>query len=101
MNKDEDCVQSWMAEEIEKYKERMLMFNTPDMERLQDYLSTPVETNDKYNITIKEIDRGYIVEVGCKSFAFDNKQIMMNYLNIYLNDREGSEEKFNKGEFFS
>lgn len=51
-------------------------------------------------IKISALDRGFVVQVGCQSFAIQTKEDLIAKLVQYINDPMGTEEKYHKGEFF-
>ena len=49
------------------------------------------------NINIREVQRGYIVEVGCSTFVFETKEGLLDKLTQYLNNPRNIENLwFNK-----
>lgn len=58
----------------------------------------------KYNkireINIQEVNRGYIVRVGCHTFAISTKEELMPKLEQYINSPEDTERKWNDGSLF-
>lgn len=57
--------------------------------------------NAKYkikNIHIKECDVGYIVEVGCQTFAITSKDILLRQLINYINNPSELEQEYNNGQ---
>lgn len=60
---------------------------------------TPPE-NKIRDIRIHELSNGFIVEVGCKSFAFELASTVFTHLKDYINNPNEMERKFNKGELF-
>lgn len=64
----------------------------------------PVEVprgKNTYAITIKTLDRGYVVSVGCRDFAFTSRDEMMGMINEYLSDPEGIEKLFYENKLFA
>lgn len=61
-----------------------------------------VESNKQkiYSINIEELDYGYILRVGCKSFAFVDKQLMLDYLTKYMDNPQEMENKYYNNELF-
>ncbi len=47
---------------------------------------TPTENFAYYEINIRPLNSGYLVGVGCQSFAFENKERMMKMIQAFLND---------------
>lgn len=60
----------------------------------------PTQPNKVRSITIREVHRGYIVEVGCHTFAFETKESMLSKITAYVNEPEATETKWFKGELF-
>jgi hypothetical protein len=53
--------------------------------------------HEKYDVQIQELDHGYMVRVGCKSFAIENKETLLNMITKYINNpAEVQKEFFNK-----
>lgn len=52
-------------------------------------------------VKINELSRGYIVTVGCQSFAFSTKDEMLQKLIEYINNPDGTERKWYKDELFA
>lgn len=61
-----------------------------------------VESNKQkiHSINIEELDYGYILRVGCKSFAFIDKQLMLDYLTKYMDNPYEMENKYYNNELF-
>lgn len=53
-----------------------------------------------YSISIRQIDHGYIVEVGCKTFAIENAQNLADMVSAYLVNPKESFTKFYEGKLF-
>jgi hypothetical protein len=51
-------------------------------------------------ISIREVNRGYIVEVGCHTFAFSTPDELADKISAYLKDPNGVERKWFNGELF-
>ena len=47
-------------------------------------------------IKITALDYGYMVKVGCQSFAIESTEKMIKNLEAYLNDPRGVEKKWNE-----
>jgi hypothetical protein len=62
---------------------------------LADSLSQPLRS-----INIEPLNRGYVVRVGCQTFAIGTKKLLLVKLTEYLTDPQGTESKWNKGELF-
>jgi hypothetical protein len=48
------------------------------------------------DIRIKEIDAGYIVEIGCQTFAIESKGSLISKLSAYINDPKSVEDAWMK-----
>lgn len=53
-----------------------------------------------YTINIRAVDRGYMVEVGCKTFAISETSELISHLTEYLKDPAKTHKKFFAGELF-
>lgn len=51
-------------------------------------------------ISITEVDRGYIVRVGCKTFAISSKEELIEKLIGYINNPKDTERKYYEGILF-
>lgn len=75
-------------------------------------MSTPVESTASFqvynrpsdsvkrHVTIGPLDHGFLVTIGCTSFAFEELKPMMDKIAQYLTDPALTEDKFWKGELF-
>ena len=64
-------------------------------------IPVPVDMNGKlaqYEVNIKHVHNGFIVNVGCQTFVFETFDKMAKYMAIYYNDPQGTYEKHYKGE---
>lgn len=60
-----------------------------------DTTSGPISSQKKAcSITIEQLDFGYIVKVGCQTFAVENISKVITYLDAYLNDPQGIEQQW-------
>lgn len=50
--------------------------------------------------TVKALDRGFTVKVGCKKFSIGDKNELIALLTDYINDHKAVEEAYHKGELF-
>ena len=57
--------------------------------------------NKMMSTTISELDRGYVVEIGCSKFAFSTKEELTKALLCYINNPNEARTKWHKGEFFN
>jgi hypothetical protein len=61
---------------------------------------TPVENNPKIrSINIEQLDLGYVVRVGCQSFAIETSSKLISALGEYLNAPNETEKKWFSGTF--
>jgi hypothetical protein len=49
-------------------------------------------------VSIKQLNYGYIVGVGCHNFAFETPDKLIEKLGEYLKDPQGTENKWFKGD---
>lgn len=64
------------------------------------YFSEREEKGLMRHLTIKQLDHGYVVEVGCKSFAVPSKEELCKYLIRYINNPVAMEKEYWEGEIF-
>ena len=57
--------------------------------------------NKMMSTTISELDRGYVVEMGCSKFAFSTKEELIKALLCYIDNPNEARVKWRKGEFFN
>lgn len=67
---------------------------------------TPVNQEDGgkgkiYQIIIEQLDLGYLVNVGCKRFAIQTAEDLLEKLKTYILAPDETEKKYSKGELFS
>lgn len=76
--------------------------NVQEQFGMQPQVSTVAQDSpDKiYAIAIRPVDRGYIVEVGCKTFAMSDTDELIRYLSDYLIDPGSIHKQFYAGELF-
>lgn len=51
-------------------------------------------------IEINSLNRGFVVRVGCQSFAIESKETLIQKLIEYINDPEKTEQKYQEGKLF-
>lgn len=56
--------------------------------------------NKVRTFVVKELSRGYTVEVGCQMFAIETKAQLISKLSEYINEPEKTEQKWFKNELF-
>ena len=61
---------------------------------------TTVTNNKIRQINIEEVSRGYIVRVGCQTYAIENKAQLISKLSEYINEPEKTEQTWFKNELF-
>jgi hypothetical protein len=67
----------------------------------EESMPRPIDMNDKlaqYDVTIKHVHNGFIVNVGCQTFVFESFNKMTTYMAMYYDDPRGTYEKHYKGE---
>jgi hypothetical protein len=57
-------------------------------------------SNKMREVNIKELSRGFVVKVGCQSYAFTKKSEMIGKLIEYINNPAETECKWNNGNLF-
>ena len=59
----------------------------------------PDATQMKFNhsINIQPLNRGFLVNVGCQSIAFETHEKMLKYLTEYLTNPKGFETNYRQG----
>ena len=63
-------------------------------------IPNPIQENRSRRITIQELNRGYVVEVGCHSFAISEKAELTAKLVEYINNPSATEQKWFEGNLF-
>ena len=61
---------------------------------------TPMGENKIRQINIEEVNRGYIVRVGCHTFAISTKAELTTKLTEYINEPAKTEKKWYSGDLF-
>ena len=79
-------------------------YNSNDMRPTGNLAQT--ETTQKTDerirsITIRQLDRGYIVEVGCQTLAITNKTELITLFVEYVNNPAATEQKHLEGKLFN
>lgn len=54
-----------------------------------------------FNVEIIPQSIGYLVRVGCQTFAIETKERLIEKLTAYLIDPKGTIEKYNQGKLFN
>lgn len=60
----------------------------------------PFEQTMMRNITIQALNHGYVVAVGCHSFAIEKASDLIAKLAEYINNPAETEKKWNEGKLF-
>ena len=61
---------------------------------------TPVQANKIRQINIEEVNRGFIVRVGCHTFAISTRSELTTKLTEYINEPDKTEQKWYAGNLF-
>jgi hypothetical protein len=96
---EEPALEAYDREEV--CREQPIPIESDGME---EPMPMPVDLNDKlaqYDVTIKHVHNGFIVNVGCQTFVFESFDKLAKYMAIYYNDPRGTYEKHYKGELIS
>lgn len=67
---------------------------------LAEDITAPTAPNKSRQIGIRELSRGYIIDVGCQSFAFESTDLLLIKLGEYLKNPEATEKKWYAGKLF-
>lgn len=59
-----------------------------------------IDKNKIRQITIEELTRGFVIKVGCSTFAFSTKDELVEKLIQYIKEPNETEKKYRKGELF-
>lgn len=65
-----------------------------------DDIVVPNWSDHPYEINIKTLHRGWVVGVGCKTFAFTDRYEMMKHIDAYLSNPKEVTELFNNNKLF-
>jgi hypothetical protein len=60
-----------------------------------------VDMNDRlaqWDVNIKHVHNGFIVNVGCQTFVFETFDKLVKYMTMYYEDPRGAFEKHHNGE---
>jgi hypothetical protein len=72
-------------------------YSQPHAQLGEQPVGVPETVSRAYQITIQQLDHGFLVNVGCKAFAIEDKDRLLARLNEYLSDVSGvTEAYFNK-----
>lgn len=52
----------------------------------------------QYEVNIRQVHNGFIVNVGCQTFAFETFDKLTKYMKMYYEDPQGTYKKHYKGE---
>lgn len=79
--------------------DRGAMLAKPQQERVP--VNEEVRQKNKIRqINIEEVNRGYIVRVGCHTFAISTKAELTTKLTEYINEPAKTEKKWYSGDLF-
>jgi hypothetical protein len=70
----------------------------PEQERCEPAQS--LQSNKIRPITIEEVNRGFVVRVGCHTFAISTKAELTTKLIEYINEPDKTEQKWYSGNLF-
>lgn len=77
--------------------------NVPDLavgiESMPERIS-PIGVSYILPITIKQLNYGYIIEVGCQTFAIESASLLIAKLSEYISNPGETEKKWNDGKLF-
>lgn len=59
------------------------------------------EYDKNWSVTFNTLDYGYVVNVGCKSFAITSKELLIKLLTQYINNPRELVKAFNEGTLFN
>ena len=69
-----------------------------------DEVPMPVEISHpplaSYEINIRQVHNGFIVNVGCQTFVFEKFETAVKYIDLYFQDPNGMEKKHYGGTLF-
>lgn len=68
----------------------------PCVEPCQEYRPSNQQALLEYEINIRFLSRGCIVQVGCKSIAFETVESAMKEINEYVNNTYETQQKWRK-----
>jgi hypothetical protein len=74
--------------------------NCQEIAHLQPMGPGPMQPKEKetiYNIAIRQIDHGYLVEVGCKTFAIETSTRLITLLSTYLLQPAATQKQYEQG----
>lgn len=60
----------------------------------------PAPINYMRTVSIRQLDHGYIVEVGCQAFAIENATSLIAKLSEYILAPQETEQKWVEGKLF-
>jgi hypothetical protein len=67
-----------------------------DVEPQQEYKPSNQQALQEYEINIRFLSRGCIVQVGCKSIAFETIESAMKEVNEYVTNTYETQQKWKK-----
>lgn len=60
----------------------------------------PKPDNNIRDIQITQLNRGYVVAIGCQRFAIENASTLIAKLSEYILNPAATEQKWNEGKLF-
>ena len=75
-----------------------VVVSNPDVEPCQDqeYKPSNQQLLQEYEVSIRFLSRGCIVQVGCKSIAFETVESAMKEVNEYVTNTYETQQKWKK-----
>ena len=70
--------------------------NEPSCIQEEEYRITDEQALRRHEITLRFLDRGMVVRVGCKEIAFSNSQEGIDALNKYIADPYNEQVRWEK-----
>lgn len=67
-------------------------------EPINEPINGPIQNKLPYNVTIKALNYGYVVEIGCQSFAIESNDKLIENLSKYLKNPKDVEKMWFNGE---
>ena len=70
-------------------------------EKLAEEPRIPLEQSRGREIHIRPLNRGFVVNVDCHAFAFEDLEKMLTNISLYLRNPKKVEEMWFKGQLFN
>ncbi len=68
--------------------------------RVENLPVPPRDSNKTRQIIINEVNRGYVVQIGCHTFAIETAATLISKLSQYINEPDKTEAKWFNKELF-